>query len=258
MDPAKLTRQEAEDALRQYVESEEDRLRWFEAKLVEAGGEPDYTRESLRAAGVLVRDRLRPPAGQPMPFEHLGDEGRQLIDGVAAYFAACLRRRHPQLGWRLDTYPKSAFYQRPILAGVPGFELYPPTPVATRLLAAWSEEPQDDDWLVKLFDGWAGRLHRPKAVAMPIDDIDVVRIEDDPEWDVEIWIPEYAEQALGDAEYQRLPVRLGRVPGIRKLAWEDRERFLARVEKDTELDEVKSSIAEAMRQAAAAGHSERD
>lgn len=254
MDPAEFTRKEAEDALRQYVESEEDRLRRFERELVEAGGEPDYTRGSLQVAGVLVRDRLRPPPGQATPFGHLGDEGRQLIDGLAAYFAACLRRLHPQLGWRLDTYRRSAFYQRPILAGVPGLELYPPTPVATRLLAAWSAEPRDDDWLVKLFDGWAKRLSGPPPDdAMPIDDIDVVTIDDDPEWDVEIWIPEYAEQVLGDVEYTRLPDRLERVRGVRQLAWEDRERFLAKVEKSTTLDEVKTGIAEALRQAEAAG-----
>jgi hypothetical protein len=248
-DPRSLTRGQAEELLRRHVDGETGRLQRFEIELRKAGIEPDYTRASLGPAGTFVRDRLRPrPTSEGSPFGHLGEEGRELLDGLAAYFAACVRRLHPALHWQLDTDPRSSFFQRPILAGVADFELFPPTPVATKLLAAWSTAPPDDAWLIDLFDRWASRLdgnrERPdqQAARNIAEDVDVLSIDGDPEWDIEIWIPDDAEYVLGAAEFHRLPQKLEAIDGIDRLAWEDRERFIARIRSDADVSSIRNEV----------------
>jgi hypothetical protein len=95
----------------------------------------------------------------------------------------------------------------------------------------------------------------PEDVHALIDEIDVGKIEKDADWNVEIWIPEYAEAVLGEEPFAGLEAQLAGLPGVERLAWEDREVFLARVAAGTDLDELKTHVVDVVRGAVVeAGH----
>jgi hypothetical protein len=88
-----------------------------------------------------------------------------------------------------------------------------------------------------------------------IDEIAVDAVERDHDWNAQIWIPEYAEPVLGGEIFDALEARLGAIPGIEQLAWEDREVFLVRVATGTSLEDVRRHAVDVMRGAIRdAGH----
>ena len=95
----------------------------------------------------------------------------------------------------------------------------------------------------------------PGDVQALIDEIGVDPVDGDRDWNAQIWIPEYAEPILGREIFDGLEARLGAIPGIERLAWEDREVFLARVAKGTDLDDVRGHAVDVVRGAIRdAGH----
>jgi hypothetical protein len=107
-----------------------------------------------------------------------------------------------------------------------------------------AEAGMSDDWHVG-----------PDDVRALIDEIGVDPVDDDREWNAQIWIPEYAEPVLGRDIFESLEARLGAIPGIERLAWEDREVFLARVAKGTSIEDVQRLAVDAVRGAIRdAGH----
>jgi hypothetical protein len=88
-----------------------------------------------------------------------------------------------------------------------------------------------------------------------IDEIDVEGDDGSDEWNTEIWIPEYAEPVLGEELFVGLEARLAALPGVQRLAWEDRERFLAHVARGTNLDDLRRGVVDVVRAAVTeAGH----
>jgi hypothetical protein len=92
-------------------------------------------------------------------------------------------------------------------------------------------------------------------IRAPIDEIGVDGDDGNDEWNTEIWIPEYAEPVLGEELFVGLEARLAALPGIERLAWEDRERFLAHIARGTNVDELRRGVVEVVRNAVTeAGH----
>jgi hypothetical protein len=88
-----------------------------------------------------------------------------------------------------------------------------------------------------------------------IDEIGVDGDDGNDEWNTEIWIPEYAEAVLGEELFVGLEARLAALPGIQRLAWEDRERFLAHIARGTNVDELRRGVVDVVRGAVTeAGH----
>jgi hypothetical protein len=95
----------------------------------------------------------------------------------------------------------------------------------------------------------------PDEVRALIDEIGVDPVDGDRDWNAQIWIPEYAEPILGGEIFESLEARLGAIPGIERLVWEDREVFLARVANGTDLEDVRQHVVDAVRGAIRdAGH----
>lgn len=89
----------------------------------------------------------------------------------------------------------------------------------------------------------------PEDVRALIDEIGVEGDDGNADWNVEIWIPEYAEPILGEELFVGLEARLAALPGIERLAWEDRERFIAHVARGTDIGELKRGVVDAVRAA---------
>jgi hypothetical protein len=89
----------------------------------------------------------------------------------------------------------------------------------------------------------------PDEVQALVDEIGVDPIDGDRDWNAQIWIPEYAEPVLGREIFDSLEARLRAIPGVERLVWEDREVFLARVAKNTELEDVRRHAVDAVRAA---------
>lgn len=268
----RLDRKAAEAHFKEYVETADDRLAAFKS-LVErlSGVVLDESEASFARLGAWLLDALeegdRDAATTPI-WAFAGDDfpGRlsstslQLFDGTALYLATVLQKRHPHLAWELARDPKIVDHQQPVLTGF-GLTRLPPLMPVMRVFSARSPDARDPEWLVKLFRVWDENAlkARPQGASdmEAIDDVDVVALDDDPEWDVEITIPDSAEHLLGGQRFQALPERLERVPGIARLAWEDRERFLAKLTPGARPEAVRDEVAAAMRDAARGGSSGR-
>ena len=101
-----------------------------------------------------------------------------------------------------------------------------------------------DDWKVG-----------PDDIQALIDEIGVEPVEGDHDWNAQIWIPEYGEPVLGGEIFDSLEGRLGAIPGIERLGWEDREVFLARLAEGTSLEDIRSHVVNVVRGAIRdAGH----
>ncbi len=95
----------------------------------------------------------------------------------------------------------------------------------------------------------------PEDIQALIDELDVQAIDDDPDWNVQFWLPEYAEPILGEAVFESLEQRIRAIPGVERLAWEDREVFLAKVAPGTSPEALHERLTEVVREAdAEAGH----
>lgn len=262
----RLTRRAAEDHFRAYLDSRDRRLAAF-TSLVRARGGPelDGSEESVRQLGAWLLDALaegaRDPSNDPIwaptgdDFPgRLSSESLQLLDGTALYFATVLQRRNPALRWTMASDRGVVDYQQPVLEGFGPTRLAAVMPIM-RVFSVRLSQPRDSDWLIKLLRTWNETAKRAASATGPpadeaIDDVDVVAISEDPDWDVEIWIPDHAERTLGEEEFRQLPKRLEAIDGIERVAWEDRERFLAKVGSEAGIMELKVRVAEAMRQAA--------
>jgi hypothetical protein len=261
----RLDRKAAEAHYQQYVDTANDRLAAFKS-LVERLSGPvlDDSEESFARLGAWLLDALqegdRDAASTPV-WAFAGDDfpGRlsstslQLIDGTALYLAEVLRKRHPHLAWEMARNPKIVDHHQPVLTGF-GLTRLPPLMPVMRVFSARRPDARDPEWLVKLLRVWDenARKARPQdgSDIEAIDDVDVVALDDDPDWDVEITIPDSAEHVLGRQRFLELPERLERLPGIVRLAWEDRERFLAKLAPETRHETVRDAVAAALRDAA--------
>lgn len=255
-----LSRAQAQSHFDDYVASEADRIDAFRRAVMERGGpDLDGGRESLGALGAWMLSQLEPgprdgelpmwarrPMGTELPGR-VSAETLWLIDGANAYFVDCLRRRHPQLRWELALDRQVSDYQQPVLAGFGQRRLEAPWP-AFGVFAAALADPPKEDWLLEAFDAWEARVDRAVKPEEPdLEDVEV-RAIDDPEWDVQIWISEAAEPVLGRPAFESLEERIGSLPGIEALVWEDREVFLARLEAGTELSALRADVAALLRQ----------
>jgi hypothetical protein len=263
----RLNRQAAEDHFRQYVDTAGHRLAAFKSLVPRLSGPVlDDSEESFSALGAWLLDALEEGerdettpiwafTGDDFPGR-LSSTSLQLIDGTGLYLAHVLQQRHPHLRWEMAGDPKIVDHQQPVLVGFGLTRLPPLTPVQ-RVFSARRPDARDPDWLVKLFRVWDenARKARPQGASdiEAIDDVDVVALEDDPEWDVEITIPDSAEHVLGRQRFLELPERLERLPGITRLAWEDRERFLAKLTPEARPEAVRDDVAAALRNAANVG-----
>ena len=95
----------------------------------------------------------------------------------------------------------------------------------------------------------------PEDIQALLDELDVSEREGDRDWNYEFWIPEYAEPILGQEIFESLEGRFRAIPGIERLAWEDREVFLARVAGGTSREFLLEQVSDIMRAAVTeAGH----
>lgn len=261
-----LSREEAKAHFARHVATEEERLDAFR-DLVERLGGPlsadlDLSRDSLGPLGRWMldavvdgpRDGEIPLWARPMHQLTLSGDSIRLMDGAAAYFAAALHRRHPDLRWKLTTMKLDINYHAPVLGGL----LSPVRPMFGGLERGRSADPPDGDWILRLFDVWDEGFGAADASAdgkePSADDVEVSRTEM-PGYDVEIWIPEYVEQLIGSEAFDALQEQFAAISGVRELVWEDRELFFAKLQRGTKLttltDRIKAVLREAQAQAAA-------
>lgn len=265
-----MTSAEARAAFEAYVSSEPQRLAAFREAVAARGGPPvaalDLSRASLGPLGAWFlapsppgpEDATRPDWAAEYPDDDPSLGEAWLVDGLATYFGASLQRAHRGLEWRLDGDRRSQDQGRPVIVGFGQTHLWPIRPVNVKLHAAREAPTPDPDWLIRLFDTWSGFVPAGQRAAPEdagddpgesIDDVEVRPIQGDRDWDVEIWIPESAEATLGAAAFEGLEARLSAIDGIERLAWEDRERFLARLRPGTDLNTLREAVAAAMRSA---------
>jgi hypothetical protein len=255
---------QAREEFEEYVRSEKERLAAFRRAVAARGGpaegDLDTTRASLRPLGAWFltppppgpEDADRPAWARDRPDDHPMARAAWMVDGLASYFAATLRRAHPSLAWRLDEDPRSQDEGRPVLSGFGQTELWPVRPVNVKLTQARAAPTPDPDWLVRLFDTWSGFV--PATAAVPdaevdLHDVSVDPIEGDPDWNAEIWIPESAESILGEREFEGLEGRFAALDGVERIGWEDRERFLVRLRPGTDLGDLREKVSAALRAA---------
>jgi hypothetical protein len=244
----------------------EARIDRFTQAVAERGGpllQPD--RDGLAAAGSWIIDALEEgPREGPLPLwaqrpmgstfpGRVSADGLWLLDGLAAFFGESLRRARPGIiRWELATDKRDSSYQQPVLTGF-GHAQLAHVAVVPGVFGARIDEPRDDQWLGALYDRWLARAGTDERATgdEPIDDVEVRRIDGDQDWDAEIWIPEFAKATLGPRRFESLEGRLAAIDGVERLAWEDRERFLVRLRRGTDLETLRKAVAAAMRDVAA-------
>jgi len=266
-DHDRMPRAQAVAEFEAYVASEDDRLRRFR-QLVDRLGGPTLgcDRESMGRLGVWLLESMEwgePPRDPPSWFtprgtgNELSAQSVTLIDGAEAHFAACLRAAAPELAWRLCTTKIDAYYQRPVLEPI---HLSPPIPVG-RVVTLAREDNPDPDWLGGFWASWQGVLEAYRARGfeeasddfLPLDEIGVDAYDHE-RFNAQIWIPEGAEAALGEARFLELRDRFAKLKGVEDVVHEDREVFLVRVAPDRDLESLRSSVVgvvRRMKQAAA-------
>ena len=90
---------------------------------------------------------------------------------------------------------------------------------------------------------------------LPLDEIGVDEYGPHPRFNAQIWIPEGAEIALGEARFAELVDRFARLKGVEEVVHEDREVFLVRLAPGEDRDALKArvvGVVRRMKEAAAA------
>ena len=226
----------------------------------------DLSRDSLGPLGAWLLEPMPPgPEDDQKPiwaWNWADDDpylkGSWVPDGLGAYVFAMLRGRHSGLTWKLETDRRSIYEGLPVLDGLFYAEKPAYTAMLGSLMTARKASPPDPEWLGTLFDGWS-KLAATKAgtdagdsdadLGDDLDDVTVEAIEGDREWNAELWISEAAETALGRGAYDGLYDRFAAIPGVERLEWEDRERFLLRLRPDTDMTEVREAARRALLEA---------
>lgn len=240
------------------------RIDRFTRAVAERGGPLlQLDRDGVASAGSWIIDALgEGPREGPLPLwaqrpmgsgfpGRVSADGLWLLDGLAAYFGETLRQARPGIiRWELNTDKRDSNYQQPVLTGFGPAHLAHMA-IVPGAFGARIDEPREPQWLGALYDRWMTRaaIDEPASADEPIDDVEVRRIDGDRDWDVEIWIPESAEATLGPRTFRSLERRLGAIDGIERLAWEDRERFLVRLRRGTDLETLREAVAAVMRSA---------
>lgn len=260
----------ARKAIETYVATEGARVGAF-CRAVAARGGPseaqlDLSRDSLRALSEWFtqpfvpgpEDALEPAWPMNIPEGHPCYPEQWMLDGLGTYFASALQRRHPALAWRLHDDRHDDDHLRPVLVGFSGVRLWPFRPVAGRRQTTMTEANPDPEWLVKMFDYYSSIAPSGATAAREVGttddlaellDVEVETIKGDPDWNVDLWITEAAEPILGEREFERLEARFAGIPGVERIGWEDREHFLLRVRKGTDLVAVRDAVRAAIREA---------
>lgn len=260
---------EARAAFERYISSESERIDEFRRIVASRGGPSeavlDLTRASLGPLGAwLLAPVPRGPEDATKPiwaFDRADDDpylvGSWLPDGLGTYLMVMVRRRHPQVAWKLESDRRSIHEGKPVIAGVGPVEFLPYAAVLGTMRRA-RERSRDPDWLVKVFDGWSDGAAKAAGTDAPaahadlereLDDVTVEAIEDDPSWNAALWISEAAETILGRAAFDGLYDRFAAIPGVERLEWEDRERFLLRLTRGTDTATVREAARLALREA---------
>ena len=262
----------ARAAFEAYVSSEAARVDEFRRIVASRGGPPeailDRSRESLGPLGAWLLEPVPPgPEDDQKPiwaFDRDDDDpylkASWLPDGLGTYVFAMLRERHPSLTWVLETDRRSIYEGMPLLAGLGPVEQMAYAAAQGGLSIARDRSPRDPDWLMQLFDRWSALAaetagaQSPGTVVDPddLEDVTVEDIEDDPDWNAELWISEAAETVLGREAYDGLYDRFAAIPGVERLEWEDREKFLLRLRAGTSAAAVREAARRALREARSA------
>ncbi|HZM73427.1 MAG TPA: hypothetical protein VFC71_08600 [Candidatus Polarisedimenticolia bacterium] len=262
---------EARAAFEQYVSSEAERVDDFRRIVASRGGpreaELDLSRDSLGPLGAWLLEPVPPgpeDAWRPVwAFDRAADDpylvGSWLPDGLGSYLMAMLRQRHPSLTWKLEDDRRSIFHGLPLLAGLGPIEQLPYTAALGNLdRARKGPLPHDPAWLVKIFDMWSDLAAKTSGTVAPdaeveldreLDDVTVEAIEGDRDWNAELWISEAAETVLGREAYESLYDRFAAIPGVERLEWEDRERFLLRLRRGADRDLIRLAARRILREA---------
>jgi hypothetical protein len=137
-------------------------------------------------------------------------------------------------------------------------ETLPYASISISLDRAREASPHDPEWLATLFDSWS-TLAAQTASSVPrgtdadldreLEDVMVEAIDGDRDWNAELWISEAAETVLGREAYDGLYDRFAAIPGVERLEWEDRERFLVRLRRGTDVHAVREAARAALRDA---------
>jgi hypothetical protein len=259
-----------------YVATEESRVDDFRRIVESRGGPPaatlDLSRDSLGPLGAWLL-RSTPPgpedAGKPIWAWNRADDdpylrGSWLVDGLATYLVAMLRRRRPSgLAWKLETDRRSIYGGYPVLLGLSPIEVFPYSSALGLLRQARNASPADPAWLVAVHDRWLAQIRQTAETdasdGRPLDtdaelehDLDDVTVESfagDPDWNAELMISEAAETVLGTDAFDGLSDRFAAIPGVERIAWEDRERFLLRLGRGVDPADVRGAARQALRDA---------
>ena len=262
----------ARAAFEQYVSSEATRVDEFRRTVASRGGPSeatlDLSRESLGPLGAWLLEPMPPgPEDDQKPiwaWDRADDDpylkGSWVPDGLGTYVFAMLRRRYPGLTWKLEDDRRSIHEGLPLLAGLFAIDVLPYAVMLGHLMDLQKTAQPDPDWLIALFDGYATMAAAkagPQAVAADadlgedLDDVTVESIDGDPDWTAELWISEAAETVLGREAYDGLYDRFAAIPGVERLEWDDREKFLLRLRRGTDSNEVQEAARQALREARA-------
>jgi hypothetical protein len=270
----KATARAAFDA---YVSSEAARVDEFRRIVASRGGPPeatlDLSRDSLGPLGAWLLEPVPPgPEDDQKPiwaFDRDDDDpylkASWVPDGLGTYVFAMLRRRHPSLTWMLEEDRRSIYAGKPLLAGLGPVEQMAYAAALGGLTSARGASPRDPDWLVNLFDRWsalaADTAGGQRAGGVDdlddLDDVTVEAVDGDAEWNAELWISEAAETVLGREAYDGLYDRFAAIPGVERLEWEDREKFLFRLRAGTDAASVREAARRALREARSASEPRR-
>lgn len=266
-----LSKGEAEEYFRRYVDESEERVAAFIESVAARGGPPlDFGEESMARLGACLMDELEEGPRESLPLwaqQPMGDgfpgrvsgDGLWLLDGAARYFAEALCRHHPHLRWMLNRNKIDTLFQQPMLVGfgASGMGRVAPIMPIMRVFTERSRDEPDEGWLGRSFSYWSHKAVEAEGSVseeeppMPIDEVEVTPVVGDPDWDAEIWVPEWAEAVLGERVFGELAGRLSGIEGVVDLAWEDRERFLVRLAAGVDLKRLEADVAAVMRAAEA-------